>query len=142
MHIDNLYKKQDILLFKECFAMEKIHGTSAHISWKQNNDQNQLVLFSGGANHQNFKGLFDLDFLKAKFLEIVGNEEAIVYGEAYGGKLMGMSQTYGLKLKFIVFDVQIRGCWLSVPQAHDFSTSLGLEFVHYTCLHSTDIFFT
>lgn len=131
MHIQNLYKVQDILLLKEAYALEKIHGTSAHISWKQNSGQNQLTLSSGGATHQHFKGLFDLDFLKAKFLEIVGNEEAIVYGEAYGGKIMGMSQTYGPKLKFIVFDVQIRGCWLSVPQAHDFSTSLGLEFVHY-----------
>lgn len=131
MHIQNLYKVQDILLFKEAYALEKIHGTSAHIGWKQNNDQNQLVIFSGGATHQHFRGLFDEDFLKAKFLEIVGNETATVYGEAYGGKLMGMSQTYGTKLKFIVFDVMIRGCWLSVPQAHDFATSLGLEFVHY-----------
>jgi hypothetical protein len=137
MHIENLYKNQEILLFKEAYALEKIHGTSAHISWKQNNDQNQLILFAGGSNHQNFKSLFDLDFLKAKFTEIVGNEEANVYGEAYGGKLMGMSQTYGIKLKFIVFDVKIRGCWLSVPQAHDFSTSLGLEFVHYNKIPTT-----
>jgi len=26
LHINNLYKQQDILLFKECYAMEKIHG--------------------------------------------------------------------------------------------------------------------
>jgi hypothetical protein len=26
LHIDNLYKNVDILLFKECYAMEKIHG--------------------------------------------------------------------------------------------------------------------
>lgn len=25
-HIDNLYKDQTILLFRECFALEKIHG--------------------------------------------------------------------------------------------------------------------
>jgi len=26
MHINNLYKEQTILLFKECWALEKIHG--------------------------------------------------------------------------------------------------------------------
>jgi intein/homing endonuclease len=25
-HLDNLYKNQDILMFKECYALEKIHG--------------------------------------------------------------------------------------------------------------------
>ena len=30
-HIDNLYKNQDILKFKECYALEKIHGTSASV---------------------------------------------------------------------------------------------------------------
>ena len=35
MKIQNLYKYQDILMFKECYAMEKIHGTSAHISFKK-----------------------------------------------------------------------------------------------------------
>ena len=33
MHIDNLYKNQDILLFKECYALEKIHGTSAGLEF-------------------------------------------------------------------------------------------------------------
>ncbi len=26
MHIDNLYKDQTILMFRECYALEKIHG--------------------------------------------------------------------------------------------------------------------
>ena len=33
-HIDNLYRNQDVLLFKEVYALEKIHGTSAHVSFK------------------------------------------------------------------------------------------------------------
>jgi len=33
LDIDNLYKEQRILMFKECYAMEKIHGTSAHLSY-------------------------------------------------------------------------------------------------------------
>ncbi len=33
LHIDNLYRSQDILLFRECYALEKIHGTSAHVAY-------------------------------------------------------------------------------------------------------------
>ena len=33
MHIDNLYKNVTIMLFKEAYVLEKIHGTSAHITW-------------------------------------------------------------------------------------------------------------
>lgn len=33
--IENLYKNRRIMLFKECYAMEKIHGTSAHVGWKR-----------------------------------------------------------------------------------------------------------
>ncbi len=34
LHIENLYKNIDIMQFKECYAMEKIHGTSAHVRFK------------------------------------------------------------------------------------------------------------
>src|SRR3990167_11482310 len=44
MHIENLYKAQDILAFKRCFALEKIHGTSAHVAWRDGS----VVLSSGG----------------------------------------------------------------------------------------------
>ena len=30
MHIENLYRNQNILLFKQCYCLEKIHGTSAN----------------------------------------------------------------------------------------------------------------
>ena len=33
MHIDNLYKNQDVLMFREAYALEKIHGTSAHVAY-------------------------------------------------------------------------------------------------------------
>ena len=132
LHIDNLYKNQEILQFRECYALEKIHGTSAHITWKNG----QLTFFSGGESHTNFVALFeqgktgpgDIATLKEKF---VGIHECTVYGEAYGGKCMKMRNTYGDELKFIVFDVQIDGMWLAVPQAEDFAKELGLEFVHY-----------
>ena len=44
LHIPNLYKAQEILMFKRCYALEKIHGTSAHIAW----DGNHIRFFSGG----------------------------------------------------------------------------------------------
>jgi hypothetical protein len=133
MHIDNLYKNQEILLFKECFALEKIHGTSAHVSWKEK----KTHFFAGGCSHENFLKLFDEAAL-IKAFESTGLPEVTIFGEAYGGKLQGMSGTYGKELKFIAFDVKVDDNWLAVPQAEDVCKTLGIEFVHYVKI-STDL---
>ena len=104
LSIDNLYKAQTILLFKECYALEKIHGTSAHITYREN----QLTFFSGGSSHENFVKLFDRDKLLEKFIQI-GQTDIVVYGEAHGGKMQGMRETYGNELKFVAFEVKIGG---------------------------------
>lgn len=123
MHIDNLYKNTDILHFKRCFALEKIRGTSAHISMKDG----QLSFFAGGCSHERFVKLFDQDALAEKMSGL----NVTVFGEAYGGKIQKMSQTYGTDLKFVAFDVKINDCWLAVSQAADFVEELGLEFVYW-----------
>ena len=126
LHIDNLYKNQDVLLFKECYALEKIHGTSAHLSWKDG----KVHFFSGGEKHENFIKLFDEPALKASF-EAIGHPEVVVFGEAYGGKQQGMAHRYGKQLKFVAFDVKVGDYWLDVPNAEQVVTRMGLEFVHY-----------
>jgi hypothetical protein len=127
LHIENLYKTQEILLFKECYAMEKIHGTSAHISYKDG----KLSFFSGGAKYESFVALFNQEDLNKNFIEKAMGLPVTIYGEAYGGKEQGMGATYGKDLKFIVFEVKIGDCWLNVLKAHNFADSMGLEFVHY-----------
>jgi hypothetical protein len=133
MHIDNLYKNQTILLFRECFALEKIHGTSAHVTWREG----KVIYFSGGASHVNFCVLFDDAALRAAF-ETLGYPNVTVYGEAYGGKEQGQAWRYGHTLKFVVFEVQVGDTWLSVPNAVDVAQKLGLEFVSYVQI-PTDI---
>jgi len=128
MHIDNLYKDASILIFKECYAMEKIHGTSAHVSW--NPETKELTFFSGGEKHERFVNLFDSALLKQRCEEKLSGPTTF-YGEAYGGKQQAMSGTYGPNLKFIVFDVKIGDSWLDVPKADALATSMGLEFVYY-----------
>ena len=129
LHINNLYKEQDILtLFKECYALEKVHGTSAHIAYSKDRG---VTFFSGGESHERFVSLFDKQTLLDKFTELFGGDSVTVYGEAYGGKQQGMSHTYGQSLRFVAFDVKVNEAWLSVPNAHDVVTKLGLEFVHY-----------
>lgn len=125
MHLENLYRKQDILNFKQLWSMEKIHGTSAHIKWKDG----KVIFFSGGEKHENFVKLFDAQALAERFREV--GQDLTIYGEAYGGKQQGMSTTYGPELKFIAFDVNIGDYWLNVPRADSFIKSCGLEFVHY-----------
>ena len=142
MHIDNLYKDQTILEFRECYAMEKIHGTSAHIAWNpKGEDPNtaQPIVFSGGAKHEDFKALFDLEKFKQDIFAMGWHTENVVfYGEAYGGKMQGMSKTYGKELRFVVFDVQKNGVWLSVPDAESVARRFGFDFVAYERV-STDL---
>lgn len=144
LHIPSLYKAQDILLFRECYALEKVHGTSAHITYKRTwpngagTDAGAVSFSSGGAKAATFAALFHAGQLVLAF-ERLGHAEVTVYGEAYGGggaAGQGMSDTYGKALQFIVFDVKVgavdaeRG-WLSVPEAEAAATALGLEFVPY-----------
>lgn len=126
LHIDNLYKNQRILSLRECYALEKIHGTSAHVRWAGG----ELHFFGGGEKHERFASLFNADTLAASFRGI-GHDPMVVYGEAYGGKQQGMAHRYGPDLRFVAFDVQIGESWLDVPQAADVVANLGLEFVHW-----------
>ncbi len=134
LHIPNLYKDTTILLFRACYALEKIHGTSAHVSWR---DGKEVHFSSGGEKHTRFVALFDETALREKFLAL-GHESVVVFGEVYGGSQQGQSYRYGKALKFIAFEVKIGDSWLSVPQAAEVVAVLGLEFVHYTSV-ATDL---
>ena len=134
LDIDNLYKEQSILMMKECYAMEKIHGTSAHITYKDG----RIGFFAGGGNYENFVKLFDEEVLKSKFGEMgLGEKSICVYGESYGGKMQGMSATYGKEAKFVAFEVKIGDTWLNVPKAEAIVKELGLEFVSYVKIRAT-----
>ena len=138
-HIENLYKNQTIFLFKECYALEKIHGTSAHTKWSQKDQK--LIFFSGGEDHYKFISLFNQEDLKEKFTkraeEHNSQNDITIFGEAYGGRQQGMSHTYGSDTKFIGFDVKIGNIWLDVPRAEKFCNSFGIEFVHYVRIPAT-----
>jgi RNA ligase len=137
-HIQNLFKQQIILLFKEAYALEKIHGTSAHVGWHAG----QLHLSPGGSKMVNFeKAVYGLVgnqaprasalAMTARFMAL-GHADVTVYGEAYGGSIAKMSATYGKDQKFIVFDVKIGDTWLNVENAYDVAVKkLGLEFVYF-----------
>ena len=136
-HINNLYKDQTVLMFKRLYAMEKIHGTSAHLSFKFNSDENTgipyntVTYFSGGEKHENFVNIFNQEDLLEKANNLQFNHDFTVYGEAYGGKQQGMSETYGKELKFVAFEVQIGDRFMKVPYAKEICDKLGIEFVHY-----------
>ena len=139
LHINSLYKDGGVLHFRRVYAMEKIHGTSAHLLW----DENQVKPFGGGINHPAFLAIFDgvnaptIDAIKQKFIEEYGAMKVCIYGEAYGGNCQNMSAVYGTRLRFIVFDVKVDGNWLPVPTAHRVASKFGLEFVDYELVDST-----
>lgn len=135
MHINNLYKDQDVLFFKEVYALEKVHGTSAHISYDASEDK--LHFYSGGMSQNLFMDIFDKDDLHARFREL-GHHKVVIYGEAYGGSQQRMGNTYGKQPRFIAFDVRIQptldgshNSWLNVPNAEQITHRLGLQFVPY-----------
>jgi hypothetical protein len=142
LHIPNLYKSQEILLFKQCFAMEKIDGTSGHLCWSAAKNENidrkgNLRFFSGGSDYERFVELFNAEELREKIEAKCVPSPCYIYGEVYGGKMQGMKKVYGEKLKFVVFEVKLGDSWLSVPDAEDVSKSLGLEFVYYKLIPAT-----
>jgi len=132
MHIENLYKVPEMLYFRRLYALEKIHGTSAHVAWRDA----QLHLFAGGVSQEMFEKLFDRAKLSAAFGEI-GQPNVTVFGEAYGGKCQKMKDTYGPDLRFVAFEVKIGDSWLAVPQAEALTVQLGIEFVHYREIDGT-----
>jgi hypothetical protein len=131
-HIENLYRNQHILLFRECWALEKIHGTTATVRWSDG----RIHLNPGGSDREEFVKNFDLQDLQERF-EKLGHPTVTVTGEAYGGKEQGQGWRYGDRLRFVAFEVQI-GPYLAVPQAHDVARKLGQEFVFYERV-STDL---
>lgn len=122
------------MMMKECYATEKIHGTSTHISY--NHTDKKIHFSSGGESHAKFVALFDEVALLKAFQENF-SFDVVVFGEGYGGKQQKMSHTYGPDLKFIVFDVKVGDYWLNVPNAEDVAHKLGLEFVPYVRIPTT-----
>lgn len=132
MHINNLYADPRIMAFKQVWALEKIHGTSCHISFSDG----KLRFFSGGEKQEHFIGLFDEHELQCKF-EDLGHGEVTVFGEGYGGRCQGMSKVYGKELRFVVFDVKIGESWLDIPKANEIALALGLRFVDFKLIDAT-----
>jgi len=127
LKITNLYNQPEML---ECFATEKVHGTSAHLRFRNG----KVEYFAGGESHEKFVGVFKhiQENMEKVFGEtFLGHQDICVYGEAYGGKQQGMGDVYGDSLKFIAFDVKVDGVWLDLLSAEALVKSLGLEFVPY-----------
>lgn len=133
MHINNLYKDQRILQFPECYALEKIHGTSGHVQWKNG----ALEIFPGGEKLERVSALFDKPALIAVFGRVARELPVTVYGEIYGGSQQKQTWRYGDKLRFVAFEVQSGDLWLPVPEAGVVASVLGLEFVHYRRVPTT-----
>ena len=130
MSIDNLYKDQRVLLFKEVWATEKIHGTSAWITYKGEETPQKLQYHSGGAKFESFTSLFDEQKLLNKMIEIFGNKTVRLHGEHYGGKIQKMKTTYGDKNLFVMFDILVGDSWLSFDKVQELGIKLDIEVVN------------
>lgn len=137
--ITNLQIGHPLFLFKEVFALEKIHGTSSHITLTHTPERGwEWKVSAGGIKHNDFVFMLNTRYQFAS--EVVSKlttlmtgkdvKEIILYGEGYGGRCQGMSDTYG-PLNFIVFEVCKDDRWCGVEEAEYLTTQIGLPFVHY-----------
>lgn len=124
-HIENLYKCQDILVFKRCYALEKLHGCSGWVTFQVNKPE--LEFYDGAEGMERFKALFPADF-HAK-IKALGAAKVEIFGEVHGGSCMHMSAVYGKDMRFAVFDIAIDDMFLSVPNMAQLAGELGLEVV-------------
>lgn len=130
MHIENLYKNKKILLFKQCYATEKIDGTSAHIGYNSDTDTFDTYVGTQGFK---FYEQYKTDYWKNKlknFCENHRTNQIVIFGEWYGGGIQG-NHFYGEEKKFIAFDIKIGDLWLNVQNASLVATGLGLAFVPF-----------
>lgn len=135
LHIKNLYQDSTVLMFRRLYALEKIHGTGAHVAWRPGS---AVRFHIGTGSLDEFKGRMPSD-LQARVEAQVG-KDCVIYGEFYGGsdgKGHKMRATYGDESRFVVFDIKIGEVFLSVPQAANLTTNLGFEFVHYEEIDGT-----
>lgn len=68
------------------------------------------------------QGLFDFERLSSILVT-----ETILFGEAFGGKIQGMSKLYGSVPRFALFDVMEYGYWQSRDVVLGKSIDLGIE---------------
>lgn len=134
MHIKNLYSDQRILRYTVIAALEKIHGTSAHVSV---GDGGNVTFSGGGETHNRFLTCFDVPAVEAALrAECIarGFTHVSIHGEAYGGSQQRMAHVYGPRLRFVAFDVKADGVWLDLIDAQEFVWSVGLDFVPYNII--------
>ena len=135
LKIPNLYRNQDVMMTgPKVYALEKIHGTSAHVKLTQTNPGVwEVNLYSGGEKHVDFSAVIEKCFKPTKLPDLVkifkAEKEIVIYGEAYGGNQQRMTKTFGPEKRFVAFDVTVDGKWLDVPSAENVATELGLDFV-------------
>lgn len=149
-HILNLYKLPTFMDIAgdKVYALEKIHGSSAHVSIVFDRTPRPNAANGVWTIHRHAGGQSDVSFEKCvpthqflapltKLLVDTKTEKLTIYGEVYGGKCQKMSGTYGVDMRFVGFDVEIDGKWLTVPKAETLCKDLGIEFVHYELVDNT-----
>lgn len=127
--IPNLYKDQTVLLFKQVWVTEKIHGNSSHIIFDPD-QPNKLIFYPGGTPLEDFVKIFNEETLLKKIKEHFGEgKKLILYGEHYGGKIQGMREVYGDKNRFALFDIKLDKVWLSFDDVQTIGKTLELDVV-------------
>lgn len=113
----------------ECvwIATEKIDGTNIRVIF-----DGEKVIFKGKSDNAQIPGpLVEhlTQFFTIERMSSVFNSPVCLYGEGFGGKIQKGSEKYGVKQRFILFDVSFDGMFTSDETMRSIANSLGCDVV-------------
>lgn len=116
----------------EWIGTEKVDGTNVRIYWDGHEiqiagrtDKSQIP------NHlmEYLTNTFLTKEMEYVFEQMFGEKETYLFGEGYGIKIQANGEKYSKEPKFILFDVNIGGFYLTKDNVKDIADKLGLECV-------------
>ena len=131
--IEGEYRDKAVEYLKDCewIFTEKVDGTNIRVMW-----DGHKVAFAGRTDRAEIptrmwdvlNNYFRTDEAEQIFEQIFGEQEAILYGEGYGGKIQ-KGANYKETEDFILFDIEVNGCFYSLEACQSIAKALDIEYV-------------
>jgi len=112
---------------------EKVDGTNVRVMFSKDEDGFSLEFRGRTDNAQmppklldHLHGRFNTEKLKEIFYDNADKVNITLFGEGYGAKIQKGGGDYRPDQGFILFDININGCWLRRDSVEDIADKLGI----------------
>lgn len=131
--IEGKYRNECVEYLANCqwIFTEKVDGTNVRVIW-----DGHKVSFGGRTDNaqmpmpllERLKELFEGNTNEELFEQKFGQNQVVLYGEGYGGKIQSGS-LYKATQDFILFDVRVGETWLKREDVENIAESFNLDVV-------------